>query len=364
MGTPDQLVDPNIRGAVKTQKELGLELRFLNSRFGFAATYWDGTERDIPLAVTIANYSGFSSKYVNAGEISKQGFDLSLNVRPLEMTNISWDFNATFAYLIKNEVVKIAEGIDQIVAIDGGWDTPNMVHAVGQPWGEMYGSGKLMHNGKPVLNSDGSWVTDANKYFGNVLPKYTGGIQNTFRILKNFTLTANLDYQVGGKFFSLSDMWGTFSGLTARTSGLNDRGFPKRDPVVDGGGVHVFGVVDVQDYDANPDGAPIYEDADFYIDGQVYYHSFWNSSCYDEFIYDLTYLKLREFSLGYNIPVEKISGLNKYIQSANVSLVAQNPWLIYSSTKDFDPSEISTASGENGQFPGIRSFGMNIKVTF
>ena len=35
------------------------------------------------------------------------------------MQNLTWDFNATFAYLIKNEVVKIAEGIDQIVAVDG-----------------------------------------------------------------------------------------------------------------------------------------------------------------------------------------------------------------------------------------------------
>ncbi|MBG0858282.1 MAG: SusC/RagA family TonB-linked outer membrane protein [Bacteroidales bacterium] len=364
MGTPDQLVDPNIHGAVKTQKEIGLELRFLDNRLGMTATYWDGTEKDIPLSVSIANYSGFSSKLLNTGEIAKQGFDMALNLKPLTLSNVSWDFNATFAYLIKNEVVKIAEGINQIVAVDNLWDTPNMVHAINQPWGELYGSGMVMHDGKPVLNDDGSYVVEANKYFGNVLPKYTGGIQNSVRFLKNFTFIANLDYQVGGKFFSLSDMWGTFSGLTAKTSGLNDKGNPIRDPVIDGGGVHIFGVVDVQDYDVNPEGSPIYEDADFYVDAQTYYHNFFNLSCYDEFIYDLSYVKLRELSIGYTIPIEKISGLSKYIQGATISLVAQNPWLIYSSTKDFDPSEISSAQGESGQFPGIRSFGMNIKLNF
>ena len=250
MGTPDQLVDPNIRGAVKTQKEIGLELRFFNSRVGITATYWDGTEKDIPLAVSIANYSGFTSKYLNTGEIAKQGIDIALNLRPLSMANLTWDLNGTFAYLIKNEVVKIAEGIDQIVAVDGGWDTPNMVHAVGQPWGEMFGNGIAEHEGKPLLTTDGLYVNDPNKYFGNVLPKFTGGVQNSFKILKDFTIIANFDYQIGGKFFSLSDMWGTFSGLTAKTSGLNDKGIPIRDPVADGGGVHVFGV-DETDFSAS-----------------------------------------------------------------------------------------------------------------
>jgi outer membrane receptor protein involved in Fe transport len=352
MGTPDQLVDPNIRGAVKTQKEIGLELRFFRDRVGIAATYWDGTEKDIPLAVSIANYSGFSSKYLNTGEISKQGIDISLHLRPLTMSNIGWDFNATFAYLIKNKVVKIAEGIDQIVAIDNLWDTPNLVHAVGQPWGELYGPGISMFEGQPELNSDGSYNTVSKKYFGNVLPKFTGGIQNTFKIMKNITVVANLDYQIGGKFFSISDMWGSFSGLTARTSGLNDKGIPKRDPVADGGGVHVFGV-DVTSH----------QPVDYYVDAQEYYHNFVNLSAYDEFIYDLSYVKLRELSIGYNIPVNKL-GISNYIQGLNVSIVAQNPWLIYSSTKDFDPSEISGAGGEQGQFPGIRSVGMNLKVNF
>jgi hypothetical protein len=209
-----------------------------------------------------------------------------------------------------------------------------------------------MFEGQPELYDDGSYNTVPSKYFGNVLPKYTGGFQNTFRIMKNITVNANIDYQVGGKFFSISDMWGSFSGLTARTSGLNDKGLPIRDPVADGGGVHVYGV-DVESH----------EPVDYYVDAQEYYHNFYNLSAYDEFIYDLSYVKLRELSVGYNVPVEKL-GISKYVQGLNVSVVAQNPWLIYSSTKDFDPSEISAAQGESGQFPGIRSLGLNLKLNF
>jgi TonB-linked SusC/RagA family outer membrane protein len=360
MGTPDQLVDPNIHGAVKTQKEIGLELRFLKSKLGITATYWDGTEKDIPYAVSISNYSGFTSKYLNTGQINKKGLDLALNIKPLSKPNVSWDLNATLSYLMDNKIVKIAPGIDKFFVTGTSWG-PGLYHAEGMQWGQLFGSGMKMYNGQPVLNDDGTYITDPSIFYGSVLPKYTGGVQNSFKIFKNFTVVANIDYQFGGKFFSLSEMWGAYSGLTAKTSGLNDRGVPIRDPVADGGGVHIFGVTDTQDYVANPTGAPVYTPADYYLDAQEYYHYLGDNSIWTPFVYDLSYVKLREFSIGYSFPA---SMLGKYIQGLNVSLVAQNPWLIYAKTKDLDPSEISGTSGENGQFPGIRSFGVNVKINF
>ena len=72
---------------------------------------------------------------------------------------------------------------------------------------------------------------------------------------------------------------------------------------------------------------------------------------------------MREVSVGYDIPVNKL-GMNKWIKKANFSVVASNPILIYAKTKDFDPSEISNQSGEGGQFPGLRGFGVNLKLGF
>ena len=362
MTTPDQLVDPNIKGAVKTMKEIGLEMRFLKSKIGFTATYWDGTENQIPYAVSIAQYSGFTSKYLNTGKIVKQGIDLSLNLRPVNQPNFSWEVNASLAYLIKENVVKIADGVDKFVVqvqwanADGSArnNTPAMIQAAGRPWGEIYGAGMARDSatGKPLLTSAGLYVSDPNHYFGNVLPKVTGGLQNSFRIFKDFIVGANIDYQFGGKFFSLSNMWGAYSGLTAGTSGLNDKGIPIRDPVADGGGVHVFGVDQTTR-----------KDVDYYVACNTYWQSMYDVEYFDAFVYDLTYIKLRELSIGYDIPVNKL-GIGKYIQGITVAFVAQNPWLIYSKTKDFDPSEISRAGGETGQFPGIRSFGTNIKIKF
>jgi TonB-dependent SusC/RagA subfamily outer membrane receptor len=355
MTTPDKIVDPKIHGDVKTQKEVGMELRFLKNRAGITATYWDGTERDIPYEVTISQYSGFSSKYLNTGKIIKQGLDIALNFKPLNMDKLTWDFNATFSWLIKNEVVSIADSINRYV-VWSVWGTelsPSIVHAAGHPWGEMYAQGIKMYNGKPMLNADGSYA-DTLKNFGTILPKFTGGIQNTFRVFKNFTVIANFDYQFGGKYFSETEADGSFNGVTAWTSGVNDKGKPIRDPVDQGGGVHVSGV-----------DAKTHEPVDYYIDSKTYFQSFDNVMIFDPFIHDLSYIKLRELSVGYDIPVEKMAGLKNYIRGIRISLVAQNLWLIYTENRSFDPSEISTQlGGEVAQFPSTRSFGANIKVNF
>ena len=147
-------------------------------------------------------------------------------------------------------------------------------------------------------------------------------------------------------------MFGSNSGITARTAAVNDKGFSVRDAVANGGGVKVTGV------DATT-GLPV----EYYVEAKDYYQSLYNSMIYDDYIYDLTFIKLRELSLGYRIPVKKLNK-DKWIQSATISLVARNPLLIYAKTKDFDPSEISDTIGEIAQLPGTRGFGFNLKVGF
>ena len=77
-----------------------------------------------------------------------------------------------------------------------------------------------------------------------------------------------------------------------------------------------------------------------------------------------TFVKIRELSVGYMIPLNKIGNVSKWMNGATFSLVARNPLLIYAETKDFDPSEISSISGEAGNFPGTRGLGFNMKVRF
>lgn len=354
MTTPDRGVDPGLTGTINVEKEIGLDLRFLKNRIGLSATYYTRVNKDFPVNVAVSTTSGITSVSQNAGRIEKEGVELNLNLKPFIGKNFSWDFNATYARYLRNEVVSIAPGITRLVVASGafsGTSSPYTVNEVGQPWGMMFGGGIKRMNGQPVLTSDGLFVREADTKFGSVLPDYTGGFQNTFTIMKNFTVNVNIDYQWGGKFFGLSDFWGTFSGLTARTAGLNDRGIPVRDDVANGGGVHAVGVDNT--------GKPV----DYYVDAQTYFHQFRTNNIGEGSIYDLTFVKMRELSIGYKIPVQKL-GIGKYINSAVFSVISSNPWLIYRKTKDYDPSEISNVQGEDGQFPGTRSFGFNLRVGF
>lgn len=354
MGTPDQLVDSSIHGNVSTEKQIGLEMYFLKRRVGFEITYLQGQQKDFPYSAAINGASGFTSKLINIGEITKKAVNLRVVLKPLNMQNIKWDINATWAYLVSQKIVSISDDVKRI-SLEGVWGStmPYLILQEGREWGQIYGNGiKRNEAGVPILNSSGFYTNDPNVYFGSVLPKYTGGVQNSFEIYKDFMLNVNIDFQSGGKFVSLSDMWGSFSGLTARTATVNDKGNPVRDAVADGGGVHVSGV----DAGGNH--------VDYYVAADDYYHNLYNNKTFDPYVYDLTFVKLRELSVGYKIPVQKFRGLGKVVSSATFSIVARNPILIYAKTADFDPSEVAYSSGETANYPGTRGIGVNLKIGF
>ncbi len=352
---PNNLVDPQLQGATNVEKEIGIEMRFFKNRFGFNVTYWDRTNKDFPVDLGVPAQTGFTLISKNVGELAKKGWDVNAFVKPIQSKNFNWDISATWGYLAKNQIISIFPGLNRInldrTGAFAGSSSAYAVNEVGQQWGQMFGGGIKRVNGLPELTAGGLFVRQADTKFGSVLPQYTGGVQNTFNLFKHFTINVNIDYSYGGKFFSLSDFWGTFSGLTARTAELNDRGIPLRDPVADGGGVHVFGV------DATG------KAVDYYVDGQTYFHQFRTNNISENSIYDLTFVKLRELSLGYKIPVDKL-GIGKYVTTAIFSVVSRNPWLIYTKNKGFDPSEISNVYGEDGQLPGTRSVGVNLKLGF
>ena len=354
MSEPNTLVSPTLTGAVNTEKEYGIDLRFVKNRIGLSATYYDRTNKKFPANVSVAYATGYTAISTNVGEVAKTGVELQLFLQPIKMKNFEWEINGTWARDIKNEVVSISPGIDRLVSASGNYGgtyAPQAVSAVGQRWGQLFGTGyKRDANGVPILK-DGLFIPQTQLNFGSVLPDYTGGVQTKFTILKNFTINVNIDYSYGGKYFSLSDFWGTTSGLTARTAAINDKGNSVRDLVQDGGGVHVVGVDEAG------------KTVDTYVDAYAYFHQFQNNQINEGSIYDLSFVKMREVSLGYRIPLERLK-INKYITSATFSVLLKNPWLIYTKSKQFDPSEISGVQGENGQIPGTKSVGVNLRIGF
>jgi TonB-linked SusC/RagA family outer membrane protein len=354
--TTNTIVDPNIKPAINTEYELGLEMRFFKNRFGLVATAYKEDKKNAIVQTSIEPASGFTIATINAGLVKRKGIELQLDGNIVKTKNLSWDVTLNWA-MNTSDVIKISDQSNIFSPGRGRTNrqvfasvvVPQVYDIAGQKWGQLRGTGIKRINGQAVLNNDGTYVAEQNVNFGSVLPNYTGG-GFTRLTFKRISLAASFDYQQGGKYFSLSNFFGTNSGLYAATAATNDRGHNVRDAVADGGGVHVFGV--------KADGKPY----DTYVDAYDYFHQPSNSGgIADESIFDASYIKIREVSLSYSLPVAK---WNKLVKRADLSIIARNPWLIWATNRDIDPSELSNLNGEEGQLPGVRSYGATLKLGF
>ena len=356
--TPNTTIDPAIQGALIKTQEIGIDLKFKNNRYGLSVLYYNETSQDAPFNVPISGYSGFNTFLTNISLIKRTGYEVVLDARVMTKKDFSWELTKTFSYIVKNPVIETDTAGNRVQVSTGaafqGIVPPKVYQMKGKSWGQLVGTAiKRNVDGLYVINpATGAFVTEANHDFGTVVPKVTGGLVNTLTY-KNFVLNFSIDYQVGGKFFSLSEMWGTYSGLLAPTAATNDKGWNVRDDVSIGGGVHIVGVSSVDEKTA----------VDMYVNAQDYFHNLGGSNAIaDYFVHSLTFVKLREIALGYNLPISKWN--LRWVKGINATVVARNPLLIYRESRNFDPSEISGVYGEDGQFPGTRGIGFNLKFNF
>ncbi|MCF8714602.1 SusC/RagA family TonB-linked outer membrane protein [Joostella atrarenae] len=357
---PDALNNPNIEPSFSNSFEAGLELNFFNNRLGFDFTYYEQKNKNQILNLDVSGTSGYSSSIINAGLIENDGFELSVNATPVQSGSFSWDF--TFNLSKNNsEVVELAPGIDVYTYDSTTYSsvTSYLNSYVGESFGSLVGQAYQRDEatGKILLDDNNMPLyTDATHNFGTVLPDFTGGFQNTFRI-GQFTLTGMIDFQAGGQFFSRSKMLAVRTGQDALTVATNDQGMNVRDPLDLGGGVKVTGI-----------SATTGEDVTAYVDARSYYRNTLGRRIYEEWLYDASYVKLRELRVQYDLGKSVMDNLP--FETMSFALIARNPLMIWQEAPEgINPSEISTGSQsiswyESGQLPTVRSYGVNLNITF
>jgi len=228
---------------------------------------------------------------------------------------------------------------------------------VGQPYGTIQGKTWVRHeNGQKLVGSNGYYVqtTTTNNVIGNVNPDWIGGVYNTFKY-KNLSLGFLIDVRQGGDVFSLDMYYGLATGVLAETVGNNDLGNPKRNSIADGGGLIVPGVT--------ADGKANTKRVENLKSG--YYGYTYNPAA--NFVYDASYVKLRELNITYSLPAELISR-TKIFKGIDVSLIGRNLWIIHKNLPYADPEENLTAGNaqgmQSGAYPTTRSLGLNLKLKF
>jgi len=343
--------NPNLQAELSTTQEAGLEMIFFKRRLGFDFTVYDKkTEKQI-VPVTVSTATGYSSKFVNAGVIQNRGIELSLYGTPIQRKNFNWTTRVNFGRN-RNKILKLYEGVDnlQIASFQGG---VTLNATLGEAYGTLKGTDYVYLNGKKVVGADGYYkkTTTTNNVIGNVNPDFNLGISNTFTY-KNWAMSFLVDMQKGGSIFSLDMYYGLATGLYKETTGDNDLGHPIRNTLADGGGVVLDGVTENGQKNTKR------------VAGDDYRLNGYAKNPDKAFIYDASYVKLREVVISYRIPFKSES----FFSNATIGLVGSNLWIIFKNLPNADPETGLSAGNvqgyQTGVLPTTRNFGFNLKLQF
>jgi len=344
-----------------TSIEAGLEMFFYNRRVGFDLAVYQTNSVDQIVSVPVSYATGYSSKWLNAGEIQNNGVELSLMATAMKKENFTWDIVLNWSKNV-NKVVSLADGIDnlQLGSFQGGV-TVNA--RVGEAYGAITGSDYVYEDGKRVVGAGGYYeISQSNdKIIGNITPDWNGGLTNTFAY-KNWSLSFLIDWQQGGDVFSLDHWYGEGTGLYALTAENNDLGNPLRDPIVGTPGNYAGNSGGILQEGVFTNG----QTNNIRIDGDRYSAFGWARNPNKRYIYDASYVKLREVVLSYSLKMKKDN--KSFIQGATFSFVGNNLWIIHKNLPDADPEAGASAGNlqgnQSGVMPTTRNFGININLNF
>jgi iron complex outermembrane receptor protein len=363
----------------KYEFELGVENKMFDNRLGFEITYYNNRIKDNILWLDVPTSSGISRMLSNAAEIKNTGLEIALYGSPVKVNDFEWNsrFNIGFN---KNEVVSLANGIERLeLSNEGGYNALEIFAYPGRPFGDIYSLHiKKDDNGNDMVDADGYFIRDQEySYRGNITPKAVGGFGNTFTY-KNIYLDFLIDFRFGGQMFSFTNYYGLNTGRVIESMEYRD---------AENGGMSYYTDADGKNIattaTSGPAGEAVKHDglilpgvdpsgventkiigaADYY--GNTF--DWGQTGLYGNAVYDNSYIKFREASLGYNFDKALVNKIG--FQNLSVSLIGRNLFYIWKTIPNIDP-EASNGTGaarsgiEVTASQPIRSIGFMLRASF
>lgn len=333
--------------------EFGTNLQFFDSRLGLDLTWYRESSFNQILSVGVSNTTGFTGRRINAGNIRNQGLELQLRGTILQGAALSWSSRANFTRNV-NEVVELADQVESFTLGESRSRIVTIQARPGEPYGQIVGpTYTRTESGEIVFDQDGLPVPSEPQPIGNQENAWQAGWSNTLR-WKNFMLNALVDISWGGEIYSLTNAQAYGTGRHIDTLPGREQGY------VVGDGVIVT--------ERNADGDIVAtRPNDVQVDPQTYY-GFIGSNIAEPFVYDASYIRLRQVRLSYNLPESVLNLASVPIQSAQVSFTSRNTWLIHDNVPNVDPSASYTTGNDHGlehaSLPVTRTFGMDLRIRF
>lgn len=340
---PNNLVIQNLAPEMSTSYETGIDFRIFNGRIGLDATYYfEETENQI-LNVDVAQSTGYTTRVVNAGLITNQGFEVLLTTIPVKTKEfqLGVDFNFSTNKGVMKELV---DGVPEFKFGDFNGGTEVMAFP-GEKLGIIRGSKyNRDENGNIIIGSDGLPTYSERQILGDVQPDFMGsvGVNASY---KGLYVNALFSGQKGGDIVSVTEASATGSGNSTRTTAM--------------GRIDMYAPGVMEDGSSNTT----------LITAQEYWGAVSNID--EEFLYDASFLKLKEVAIGYRLPSSVLSMIpSNPIQSARISLVGRNLFYLHKNTPGTVPDAGSYSTSyfakafDFAPTPATRTYGFSLNIEF
>ena len=333
--SPEIKLNPDLKPETVTSSEFGLELSMLDNRITLDLSVYDMSTEDLIFDVTVPAATGFKFERTNIGKVSNKGLEIVLGASVLKLNDFSWN-SSLFYSKNENTVDELTDGLESFVYTTSTDNNVSIKATKGGSIGDIYGkvwTGEVNADGTPV-------ATAANtELLGNAQPDFLAGLSNTLRY-KNLSMSFLIDGRFGGQIYSQTSADLDESGVSERSLQYRETGITLAGTNTDTGAANTESLT-----------------------GEEYWTAMSNIS--GNYIYDQDNIRLRELSIGYNIPDVSKFGL----QRATIQLVGRNLFFLSKSADDIDPEQmLGTSIGVQGMshfaMPTLRSVGLNLTLDF
>ncbi|WP_010664901.1 SusC/RagA family TonB-linked outer membrane protein [Marinilabilia salmonicolor] len=323
--------------------ETGFDFRMFKNRLGFDMTYYTSNTVNQILTLDTPHSTGYTSKFINAGEIESSGLEVMLNAVPVKTKDWQWDLNFNWG-TNTTECIELDEDVKSHTL--GEMRIGRVVVEEGGKFGDIKSKAFERDDEGNILVSDNGLPIATSEYVkvGNMMPDWTGAVTSSLAY-KDLSLKILIDIRSGGDILSVTDALATQAGTSERT--LEGRDGMVVDGVLSSTGVRNTQEVTAEEYWASVGGP--------YGIGEA-------------FIYDASYAKVREISLGYRIPESLLERIS-FLKAAKFSLVGRDLFYLVRHTPGTNPEGASSQQDwaqafELNSLPPSYNIGFNINLTF
>ncbi len=357
--------EPDLKSEYTISKEAGVQAVLFGNRLNADITYYQtGTKNQI-FSNPLPPSTGFNSGYINSGFVNNSGLELFASYKVIETSNLSWQagFNFTRQW---SKVEELSDDIDMIV--QGGVSGVRIIARLGDPAGIILGTaferddqGRLLLDVEslPKIKTASSGAILTDNIIGNSMPDILWGFNSQFNY-RQFFCNFHIDSKLGHDIFSVTNMFGAEYGTLAFTEDGRSDWYRAVELAIAANDPNIK----PQDFNMGYMVHGVKEgiEGTYAVDPQKYWDRV--SRIQEAFVYDASYIRFRQFSLGYSFSSKQLS--KTPLREVSVSLFANNLFYIMQVTKNISP-ESSFGTGNNLGFemfayPEMRTMGINLKI--